>query len=94
MVNNAHVQEAFFSLLGDSNGLTQEVASKGLSACYALARDDAQQQELVNGFVAALQGVCGEVSGCWGMCMLLYVYVVVCGCRVYNIHSHHAQPRV
>ena len=50
------VQEALVILLGDSHGLTQEAATKALSACYALAVDDGQRQQLVDGFVMALQG--------------------------------------
>lgn len=64
------LQDTFFSLLGDSggasaggSGLVQEVASRGVSACYSRARDEAHRKQLLDAFVASLQGaacVCKE----------------------------------
>lgn len=56
-------QEAFSGLLGDSNEVTQEMASRGISAVYAMS-DEAARKQLLDGLVSTLQGVC--------FCSLLY----------------------
>ena len=46
-------QEAFSSLLGDSNELTQDMASRGMSIVYAVGDSDAREK-LVAGLVGTL----------------------------------------
>jgi hypothetical protein len=48
-------QEAFSGLLGDANEVTQEMASRGVSAVYAMS-DDAARRQLLDGLVSTLQG--------------------------------------
>ena len=49
------LQEAFSGLLGDANEVTQEMASRGVSAVYAMS-DDAARKQLLDGLVSTLQG--------------------------------------
>lgn len=49
------IQEAFSHLLGDSNELTQEMASRGMSLVYDLA-DASLREQLVESLVGALSG--------------------------------------
>eukprot|EP00873_Tetraselmis_striata_P043262 jgi/Tetstr1/463526/TSEL_008405.t1 len=49
------IQEAFSSLLGDANELTQDMASRGMSIVYAIG-DAATREKLVAGLVGTLQG--------------------------------------
>ncbi len=48
-------QEAFSGLLGDSNELTQEMASRGISVVYAMSGPAARKQ-LLDELVGVLQG--------------------------------------
>ena len=50
------VQEAFGSLLGDQNDLTQELASRGMSILYDMG-DEVQQKELLAALMGTLNGV-------------------------------------
>ena len=49
------VQEAFGSLLGDQNELTQELASRGMSVLYEMG-DEAQRKELLAALMGTLNG--------------------------------------
>jgi proteasome component ECM29 len=49
------IQEAFSHLLGDSNELIQEMASRGISAVYRLG-SDTDRKGLLTGLMATLQG--------------------------------------
>lgn len=51
----AQIQDAFCQLLGDSNDLTQEMASRGVSLVYRLG-DKATRATLVQSLVGVLQG--------------------------------------
>lgn len=50
------MQEEFSGLLGDSNEVTQEMASRGISAAYAMS-DEPARKHLLDGLVSTLQGV-------------------------------------
>lgn len=52
-------QEALGVLLGDESEMTQEMASRGLAACYELA-DDATRAALVESLVGVLSGAPGR----------------------------------
>ena len=49
------IQEAFGSLLGDQNELTQEMASRGVSVVYELGTED-QRKELLGSLMGVLSG--------------------------------------
>ena len=49
------IQEAFGSLLGDQNELTQEMASRGVSVVYELGTE-AQRKELLGSLMGTLAG--------------------------------------
>ena len=49
------VQEAFCTLLGDSDELIQEIASRGVSAVYRLC-DESQQKTMMTRLVSSLSG--------------------------------------
>lgn len=49
------IQEAFGSLLGDQNELTQEMASRGVSVVYELGSED-QRKELLSSLMGTLSG--------------------------------------
>jgi len=51
------IQEAFSHLLGDSNELIQEMASRGISAVYRLG-SDSDRKGLLSSLMATLQGAC------------------------------------
>ncbi|GLI60137.1 hypothetical protein VaNZ11_002209, partial [Volvox africanus] len=56
------IQEALSGLLGDSNELTQEMASRGVSLVYRLG-DAAVREQLVTRLVTVLQGSTGPGGG-------------------------------
>ena len=49
------IQDAFSHLLGDSDELIQEMASRGISAVYRLG-GDSDRKSLLTGLMATLQG--------------------------------------
>lgn len=49
------IQEAFGNLLGDSNELIQEMASRGISAVYKLG-NAADRKSLLSALMSTLQG--------------------------------------
>jgi proteasome component ECM29 len=49
------IQEAFGSLLGDQNDLTQELASRGMSVLYEMG-DESQRKELLSALMGTLNG--------------------------------------
>ena len=51
----SEIQEAFGSLLGDQNELTQEMASRGVSVVYELGTE-AQRKELLGSLMGTLSG--------------------------------------
>ncbi len=55
----ADIQDALCALLGDTDEVTQDVASRGLSTCYELADPDTRAA-LVAALVGALSGGAGQ----------------------------------